>query len=154
MEVIDMKGWQLVPVEPTDVMVECGDAYDDTYSAYVAMLAAAPAPQKELTPEEIGQDGYPTVDPGMLPPSQEAEPVAWKCDRNCTASYVYDAVSADSAARNGWDVTPLYTHAPSDKLRQAAQDALPMLEEAIELFGGKPEGKELLAALRAALEGK
>jgi hypothetical protein len=41
----------------------------------------------------------------------KAEPVVWKCVRNCTANYVYDAVSADMATRNGWDVTPLYTRA-------------------------------------------
>ena len=38
------EGWQLVPVEPTDAMLEAGDKYIGTPATYKAMLSACPSP--------------------------------------------------------------------------------------------------------------
>lgn len=43
------EGWKLVPVEPTEEMIEAGDRFMEGLSrlgdAYEAMIAAAPAPE-------------------------------------------------------------------------------------------------------------
>ena len=39
-----LEGWQLVPVEPTDAMLEAGDKYIGTPATYKAMLSACPSP--------------------------------------------------------------------------------------------------------------
>ncbi|HEY9145623.1 MAG TPA: hypothetical protein VIN36_02975 [Thiobacillus sp.] len=48
-------GWRVVPVEPTEAMMEAGGSVEDLYrrgtpetwaKVYAAMLAAAPAPQQ------------------------------------------------------------------------------------------------------------
>ena len=38
------EGWQLVPVEPTDAMLEAGDKYIGTPATYKSMLSACPSP--------------------------------------------------------------------------------------------------------------
>jgi len=38
------EGWQLVPVEPIDAMLEAGDKYIGTPATYKAMLSACPSP--------------------------------------------------------------------------------------------------------------
>lgn len=39
-----LEGWQLVPVEPIDAMLEAGDKYIGTPATYKAMLSACPSP--------------------------------------------------------------------------------------------------------------
>jgi hypothetical protein len=102
-------------------------------------------------------------------PAQEAEPVAWRWrwvnggyrGDNDWAGWSYQETL--SAPTQGVIIEPLYTHAPSDKLRQAAEESCKFLEAycaAMESLGQAPlpmhEGgvKAITVNLRAALEGK
>jgi hypothetical protein len=116
----------------------------------IAPADIAPPAQKELTPEEIGQDGYPTVDPGMLPPAQEDECAATGFDhkfgshgpngeRQC--EYCGEAQEAEPVYLvcndyGGWEFVAkdefekeeednrhiLYTHTPSEKREAEPND--------------------------------
>jgi hypothetical protein len=125
------EGW------PTDVMIEVGanvisaagrcDTWEEASAAakhiYKAMSEYAPTP-----------------------PAQEAEPVA-RVRKMINSSFI------DSTGCKGYwgdlpDGTPLYTRPASDKLRQAAEEAIKLLEDS---SGGYCREA---ANLRAALEGK
>jgi hypothetical protein len=125
------EGWQLVPVEPTPEMERNAWTDSDCRSEplsckriYKAMLAAAPTP-----------------------PAQDAEPVAEvrAMDGGEATIYYAEMLTEGYILPHG---TKLYTHAPSDKLRQAAEEAIKLLEDS---SGGYCREA---ANLRAALEGK
>jgi hypothetical protein len=86
------------------------------------------------------------------PPAQEAEPVAFRMRHYLeTEERDWSVMPIRFLERNNQDcyvIELLYTHAPSDKLRQAVEEAIKLLEDS---SGGYCREA---ANLRAALEGK
>jgi hypothetical protein len=196
-----MKGWKLVPVEPTEEMAE---AMCDAYSAnnqmqrdhwlhvptmWKAALAAAPTPPAQDDEDSAMEAAWQTLKPQLdpsgwtasesfnfrgffewgwearrqydAPPAQEAEPVGF------VGQSTIEGLKAGKRVQN-WILpkkkddpdfcdmdVPLYTHAPSDELRQAAEGAEVALSafcDGEDWLGTMPG--DALKTLRDALEGK
>jgi hypothetical protein len=85
------------------------------------------------------------------PPAQEAEPVYQRRFANYDEAAWFDVSRAEFDAENVIEKRIVYTHAPSDELRRAAEEVLRVYDK---LSGDYNEIKDSMEKLRSALEGK
>jgi hypothetical protein len=152
---IDMKipkGW------PTEEMLfaareACDDMFQtDFIRAFKAALAAAPKPPAPAQHFEEQPDGsIHAIDPAdVAPPAQEAEPVYQMYHEGAWEDVQKSRI--DWCKNHGLTTRILYTHAPSEELRQAAKE----LVEHFTSVQLPPECTAFVKVenLRAALKGK
>jgi hypothetical protein len=133
--------------DPEDPQTICIN--EDTLQRLIGEHLAPPAqnyeeqPDGTITPVDPSDSGI-----GVLtPPAQEAEPVAYIDKRGNFWST--DRVKAELEDGNLLDLKPLYTRAPSDKLRQAVEELIKAYEDGDETYL-----YNAVQDLRAELEGK
>ena len=112
------QGWQMVPVEPTIVMIRAGrdtplageaddDSPEDYRCVYRAMLAAAPQPPEAAQPNSLESGGIKTE----AAPMQMPEPVGWfhRHPKECKNGEACNYQIAPADRKDGWEESPLYT---------------------------------------------
>ena len=125
-----LAGWKMVPVEPTqgmlDAYIHMQGRFSSVRSDWAAMLAAAPQP--------------PTTEQSSVVQSQvEQEPVAWIRTDWSSRDVTFDGPPAvpsvrDELTKPAW--TPLYTRPQRERQPLSTERIDELIEEGI--FGGNP----------------
>jgi len=104
------EGWQLVPVEPTDAMLEAGDKYIGTPATYKSMLSACPSP---AITKDFSQFLSAVMDAaGLIRHGRQSKELSEYLGMKCM-EYRGAALSAPShgeQVRDGWKLVPERMH--------------------------------------------